>query len=186
MFKFDSHIMDTRQQKELIDLCEIQRGQKWKLLYRATRDGFNAADFHVKCDRVPRTLTVIKATSGNIFGGFTEISSTWNYKIVVDPNAYIFSLVNKKHESFRTFCSNDGKNAMRWISDGGPCFGFDGDGRKDICIVSNSNVNQSSYSNFGYLYKNPNYPFGTEKAKSILAGSFHFQTSEIEVFAENN
>jgi hypothetical protein len=50
--------------------------QKWSLLYRGSRDGFRASNFHSHCDNKPITLTIIKSTSGNIFGGFT--SAHWN------------------------------------------------------------------------------------------------------------
>ena len=56
----------------------LQEG-KWKLLFRGSRDGFQAETFHSKCDNKGPTVTVVK--SGNyIFGGFTEIS--WNGKYV--------------------------------------------------------------------------------------------------------
>jgi hypothetical protein len=33
---------------------------------------FVVSDFHSTCDGIANTLTIIKAKSGNIFGGFTE------------------------------------------------------------------------------------------------------------------
>jgi len=71
-------------------------------LYRATRDGFRAKDFHRKCDNFENTLVVIKSTEGNVFGGFA--SKPWNSTPTVgskkgyvpDQSAFIFSLVNKK------------------------------------------------------------------------------------------
>jgi len=56
----------------------------------------------------------------------------------------------------------------------------------DLVISSDSNSNQTSYSNFGYSYKHADYQQGTTKAKSILAGSYNFQTLEIEVFVRTN
>ena len=42
-----------------------------KLLYRASRDGWTASNFHSCCDNKGPTVTVIK--SGDyIFGGYTE------------------------------------------------------------------------------------------------------------------
>ena len=41
---------------------------EWKVLYRATRDGFGAQDFHSHCDTANRTLVIIKSTNGSIFG----------------------------------------------------------------------------------------------------------------------
>ena len=44
---------------------------EWRLLFRASRDGFAASAFHSKCDNKGPTVTVVKS-SANIFGGFTE------------------------------------------------------------------------------------------------------------------
>lgn len=69
--------------------------KKLALLYRASRDGFQAASFHAKCDKKEKTLTIVKAKSGQIFGGYTNAkwnSQYQNYQS--DENAFIFSLVN--------------------------------------------------------------------------------------------
>ena len=46
---------------------------KWRLLFRASRDGFAAAAFHSKCDNKGPTVTIVKSAN-NIFGDFTEVS----------------------------------------------------------------------------------------------------------------
>ena len=51
---------------------------EWRLLFRASRDGFAALAFHSKCDNKGPTVTVVKS-GGNIFGGFTE--NAWTSKI---------------------------------------------------------------------------------------------------------
>lgn len=81
--------------KKLNEIFHQQKVQ-YKLLYRATDDGFSVVDFHQKCDHIPNTLTIIMSEEENIFGGF--ISTEWDsaysgYKM--DNNAFIFSLVNK-------------------------------------------------------------------------------------------
>ena len=43
-----------------------------QLLYRASRDGWKAADFHLACDGMKATLVVIREIQGHVFGGFTE------------------------------------------------------------------------------------------------------------------
>ena len=48
---------------------------EWRLLFRATRDGFASETFHSKCDNKGPTVTVVKS-GGYIFGGFTENSWT--------------------------------------------------------------------------------------------------------------
>ena len=52
-----------------------QEGKIWRLLFRASRDGFTAAAFHSKCDDQGATVTIVKS-GHNIFGGFTEESWT--------------------------------------------------------------------------------------------------------------
>jgi len=52
-----------------------QEGKSWRLLFRASRDGFAAENFHSKCDKIKPTVTIVKSKN-NIFGGFTERSWT--------------------------------------------------------------------------------------------------------------
>ena len=47
-------------------------------------------------------MIVIKAKSGNIFGGFTEEGFDVS---VVDLITFIFSLVNKENNPFKVICS---------------------------------------------------------------------------------
>jgi hypothetical protein len=83
-------------------------------------------------------------------------------------------------------CSNEGENATYCGPEFGPCFGVDDDGIIDICIHSDSNINKESNCDFGYSYQHPDYLKDTDKAKKILAGSFYFETVEIEVYAQSN
>ena len=70
----DSVILSSDQRQTLVNWLK----ESWtiindsvKLLYRASRDGWAASNFHSCCDSKGPTVTVIK--SGNyIFGGFTE------------------------------------------------------------------------------------------------------------------
>ncbi|KAF8930674.1 BTB/POZ domain-containing protein 19, partial [Haplosporangium gracile] len=49
---------------------------KLTLQYRASRDGFDAHNFHMACDQRGPTLTVVRADNGTIFGGYN--SSSWS------------------------------------------------------------------------------------------------------------
>jgi len=134
----------------------------WKLQYRATRDGFTSQNFHSKCDSIANTLTVIKSEHGNIFGGFTEKAWKSTRGFVVDPKAFIFSLVNKENKQFKAVCTNS-EVAINCKPSCGPIFGG-----IDICIMDSSNSNRNSFSNFGAYYEH------------------FFQTQEIEVFVAAN
>lgn len=94
-----------------------------------------------------------------------------------DSNAFIFSLTNKSNSPILIKCTTP-QNAIYCDYNYGPFFGYGG----DLYISDNSNTNTSSFSNLGICYKHPLYTQGTQEAKTFLAGSFNFTTSEIEVF----
>lgn len=45
------------------------RNKQWNLLYRATRDGFDAKDFHRVCDNQGPTITILRSKQRRLFGG---------------------------------------------------------------------------------------------------------------------
>jgi hypothetical protein len=178
--KFDSLILiDQAQIKDLLKLCEFSLNQKWNLIYRASRDGFKASQFHAKCDNKHNTLVIIKSTNGNIFGGYTEQS--WAHgSLKFDRIAFIFSLINQLNRPLKIKCEKSGIAIMS-LNDNGPIFGV-----RDILISNESNTNKHSYSNLGRSFIHPDYAHGSNEAKSFLAGSEYFQVSEIEVYTKKN
>ena len=94
----------------------------FKLIYRATRDGDTAKEFHKRCDKIGPNLTLVKTDKKIRFGGFTNLnwevpekseddkkSKDGEYKH--DPESFCFSLTNKKvyyHNNLKEnaiFCS---------------------------------------------------------------------------------
>jgi hypothetical protein len=177
--KMNSAILSEKYQtKQLMSLCEFPVRQKWDLIYRASQDGFEAVNFHSKCDNKPNTLIIIKSTNGNVFGGYTE--QTWNHtgSWKADPNSFIFSLINKLNKPIKIKCS---QGYGIYCQNGyGPTFGIG----YDLCIANQSNTNLNSYSSLGSSYTHPDYAYGSIEAKSFLAGFYTFQVSEIEVYTK--
>ena len=70
----DSAILSSEQRQTLIDWLKDtleSASDGYALLYRASRNGWTAANFHSCCDSKGPTVTVVK--SGNyIFGGYTK------------------------------------------------------------------------------------------------------------------
>ena len=62
----------------------------------------------------------------------------------------------------------------------GPTFGRGGD-----IYISGDASTKKSYTYFGNNYKLRGYEKGKKKTKELLAGSFGFLPSEIEVYYEN-
>ena len=152
--------------------------RKWSLLYRGSRDGFGAFDFHSNCDHKPNTLTIVKSLNGNIFGGFASVEWKSSTSLDIDKSAFIFSLVNKDNRTLIFEQSSSDKYSICSYKDLGPIFGVG----HEFAISNSSNTNTNSISNLGYTYSHQDYPFGSEKAKTILGGSRYFQVLEIEVF----
>jgi hypothetical protein len=176
--KIDSFILlNCSQNKMLMSLCEFPINQQWNLIYRASQHGFEISKFHAKCDNRPNTLVIIKSTNGNVFGGYTEKSWTGFLDQKDDPNAFIFSLINKDNKPLKLKCKN--RQAIYSHSSSGPLFGY-----YDIRIEDRSNTNTNSYSDLGQSYTHPDYAQSSSGARSFLAGSYNFQVSEIEVYTK--
>jgi hypothetical protein len=173
---FDSKILLKCSHKKLIELCEFPLGQKWNLLYRASEHGFSAENFHSKCDNHANTLTVIKSTNGNIFGGYTEQMWSSTDKFKTDNNAFIYSLVNKDKNPVKMKVQEP-QNAIYCDSKYGPCFG-----QNDINMEGNLDSDETSLSNLGLSYEYPTHDFDSKEANCFLAGSHRFQAEELEVF----
>jgi hypothetical protein len=171
---FKSQILTDKQPFDLIKLCEFSSKDKWTLLYRGTRDGFGANDFHSKCDNHSNTITVLKPNgSSYIFGGFTSInwdcSSVWKS----DPNAFLFSLTNKDNQPSKMRQLNI-THSIFCHSSYGPTFGAG----HDIYICNAANTTAGSQSNLGNSYQHPQ----PSQGHSYLTGLAQFQLSEIEVY----
>ncbi|RHZ85949.1 hypothetical protein Glove_58g62 [Diversispora epigaea] len=123
---------------------------KFKLIYRASREGFEIANFHKNCDNKGPTVVVIKVCNpGEIIGGYNpfewrsvkiyERSSLlynyndfdYQYKI---SNSFIFSLTNRVIPILSRISSKE--EAITWCRNKGPYFGL-----RDLRITSARSFN---------------------------------------------
>ncbi len=150
---------------------------KLELLYRASRDGWRATDFHLKCDNQGATVTVIKSTGGYVFGGYADLPWASSGQYRSSSNAFLFALKypsgvapvkmplpkTEQHVQF----------AMYDHSSNGPTFG----GGHDMHVADNANSYSTSYTNI-LSYELP----PGQNAQTFLTGARNFQAAEIEVF----
>ena len=180
LLAIDSKIVNSDKMKsDLVELCNLG-GKQFKLLYRGTRDGFQAKSFHAKCDHQPSTLTVFKSSKGFIFGGYTAVAWDSGEDYKTDPNAFIFSLVNPTGTPKLMQVAMETR-AIYCHPEYGPTFGND----FDICIHDNSNKTSSSYSLLRGSYDASPYEYCSIEPKIFLTSESWFQTSELEVFYLN-
>ncbi|XP_077862422.1 kelch-like protein 2 [Saccoglossus kowalevskii] len=151
---------------------------EWRLLYRASMNGYSADNFHDHCDGFSPTYIIIQGNDGCICGGFTDIP--WSSgdgsrgKYFASERTYLFSLVNTEGIPPVKYKINNNKLAVCHHARYGPIFG----GGADLCISSNCHTNKQSYSNFPHSYgKHDNNPVA-----NILMGEYHFLVQDYEVF----
>ncbi|CDW78645.1 tldc domain-containing protein [Stylonychia lemnae] len=194
-----SQEQDNAKQNEfrrLVDQClelqKVQKGQrsqpqklfqikgKSKLIFRATRDGFKALNFHQSCDNMGPTISFIMSEHGQVFGGYTSVSWTNpdNKKGVwlKDSEAFLFSLSkNTIHQQYKF-----PDQALRHHKDVLIAFGRG----NDIRINDDCNNNRDSLCNLGGTF-NPqlDYKWQDQQAQEHLAGSYQFKVIEIEVYS---
>jgi hypothetical protein len=171
--RFDSQIIS-----EFPEIFTEFRGTQFSLLWRGSRDGFKANDFHVRCDGHANTLTVILDTKGNIFGGFTPVKweSGNSHKADDSLKSFLFTLKNPHNIPARRFPlkAEMKHSAIYCLSGYGPLFGETGGG---ICVYDNCNAGSQSNTGFD-SYNNDTGQAGDE----FFTGSLYFQVKEIEVF----
>lgn len=127
-----SEILNRKQAFELASSQYKATPYDFNLVYRGSRDGFDASAFHTKCDFVGATLTIIRAKhTGYIFGGYTRRS--WKSKdpkaatFKEDAKAFVFFFLNENGQNkLLKLKSTQPTKAIRCDPNYGPVFG-DGD-----------------------------------------------------------
>ena len=137
----------------------------YKLIFRASRNGYRAENFHENCDGKNNTIVFIQARNGRRFGGFTEAKWDKSNGYKSGEHGFLFSLDNKeiyynKKNNYDIYC----------YSDKGPAFG----GGHDLFIDDNCNKDNESYDNSDHSYN-------TGK-KYALAGTKYFYVEDYEVY----
>lgn len=155
-------------------------GHGWSLLYRASRDGWGASDFHRACDGRGPTVAIIRTTKGHLFGG--HLSKSWHSRRewIHDPKASLFTLSNARGTLPTRFPIVDAACAACGDDRYGPVFGGK-TGGNDLHIASHPNVPPiytRPHSFFPNTYMDPE---GRGRV-DLLAGNFTFVVGEIEVF----
>jgi len=121
-------------------------------LFVASKDGDAASKFHSLCDGKGPTVVIVETTTGNVFGGYTDLSWSSANSYGSSSNTFLFRL----RPTMQHYDGKQGKegNAIYRGSSYGPTFG----GGHDFYIVSSALSSTSSYTNGGHSYTFPSYP----------------------------
>ena len=152
---------------------------RYKLIYRATRDGDSAKNFHQKCDYIGPNIILIRTKKDFIFGGVT--SKSWKHLLkdikkddpeygteIKDEKAFGFSINEKKiykngkPSECAIFCNNNY----------GPVFKNNYFKIYNECLDNGGICGNMEESNF----------IGQEKDYEINGGEEKFDIEDIEIF----
>ena len=152
---------------------------KYKLIYRCSKDGDTAKNFHSKCDYIGPNIVLIKTKKNFIFGGVT--SKSWKHLLkdirkdepeygteIKDEKAFGFSInlkkiyKNGKPNEFAIFCNNSY----------GPVFKNNYFKIFDVCLKNGGICGKIEESNF--IGQEKDFEFNGEEEK--------FDVEDIEVF----
>jgi hypothetical protein len=152
------------------------RGKTLRLLYRGSRDGFQASAFHSRCNGHANTVSLISSTNGCIFGGYSPLPWSSEKTSVSDPNlkSFIFTIKNPHDLPAQIFEQVQEMHAIRNGASYGPTFG----GAPDLYVCDQSRTSTSSASKIGTTYANNTGIAGNQ----VLTGAQNFTVEEIEVF----
>ena len=165
-----STLLSWAHQQKLNEWIGITK--KWKLAYKATRDGFGASDFHRMCDGKGENLGVIRSESSYLFGWWTPLS--WRSpsgEWVADASTFIFTLTNPAGEPAK-YKNIQPEYTIYNNAPYGPSLGRG----HDIYVPDNSNVNVG-YTNFPVSYEDT-----TGRGIATFTGNMYYKVGDLEVF----
>jgi len=142
------------------------KNKKMKLIFKGTKHGMNATEFHKLCNSKGPTLTVMKSNYGKVFGGFLDQDWKGVNNYVNTTKSWLFSLTTKTKYTQNSGYSSYGAYDY---STYGPTFGGGFDIYFSAAFKSNANYcNKHSF----------NYPDNT-----TLVGGYNFMAEEVECYA---
>ena len=175
-FDIDSNIINRKNEIKLIVERLTNNGTldinkiTFNLVYRASRDGFGADNYHNKCDGKINTLCAIETTKGCKFGGYTETKIANNGENLKDPKSFLFSL--NKMRIYEN--KNKENNVIRHYRGYGPYF-----------VGGFITFDQHFHDNANYIYDNSsssNFFSNADEEYEINNGYDMFKVRELEIF----
>eukprot|EP01084_Bolivina_argentea_P018138 33818_1 len=162
-----------------VDQKKLQMfNSNYKLLYRASRDGYTVDEFFDKCDKKNNIFCIIQSSENNVFGGFTSLG--WDRLLkdsatyTTDNKAFIYLIRSTQKFKPQLFpVQNDGENAIGQFSGCYLGFGYNGFAFY-LYTNSNSTTNSGATERRCDTYNIDQYTLNGHKTL--------FNAKEIEVF----
>lgn len=169
-FLEDSILLSQDDIKWLSTTCFLNKKMKSKLIFRASRDGYEAENFHNYCNECSPTLVIAQTNFNKIIGGYTTEKWKGGSRILYSKDSlgksFLFSVSLKEKYPIKNtdyaICNTDGS---------GPKFG----GGYDLEIVDNCNTQYNTSTDIGHSYL-------TNRNKEEFYGGAKYLISDYEVY----
>lgn len=157
--------------RDWIDETNIfSTGMQPKLLYKATKDGFNAKNFQENCLNFQNVLIIAKTDFNKIIGGFTPLP----FIIPDEPQRYLYDLTNSTFlfsvNEKEKYLIKKNMNAICLTKNHGPIFGSN-----DFEILDSCDTKQNNLIKFGQS-------FSTKRSAKEFFGNEKYLIKEYEVY----
>lgn len=172
----DGTLLETEQKRKLNEFYGKSK-QRWYLIYKASRDSFDANEFHSRCDNRGATVTVIRSNNNYLSGGHTAIPWTSGGTYKSDTSAFLFTLINPHAIPPTEYMikPTSVRDVVNRNSGYGPTCMFGGG--SDLRVANNSDATNSCSTSFPHTYSDT-----TGKGNNTFTAARNFTTSDIEVF----
>jgi hypothetical protein len=150
----------------------INKIKNWKLLYKATTNGWNVTNFHKLCDNKGPTITIAILQDGRFIGAYSPIS--WgevDNQYINNANTFLFDNDKKYTTSESIWGPNN--YAIYQSKNYGPTFG----GGHDF-LSSSYALNQQLFNNSWTYLNNNKGPLGVNKQTNNI-----YQLKDLEVYS---
>jgi hypothetical protein len=138
-----------------------------KVLYAASEDGDAGSRFHGLCDDQGPTVVIVNTTTGDVFGGYTDVPWGLTGVYMESSTSFLFQL----RPTRKQYKINQYNRAVYHTKKDGPQFGT-----SDLFISDKALSNSKSYSKGGSSYIFPKYP-----SYELANYRFHFQVEDYVV-----
>jgi len=177
-----SNILDMKQQKQLMKIWDPKKSSRWTRVYSGKTDGMNGSSWHAKVDQYTGSLSVMKDTSGNIFGGYTSNSWAGSYGYRTDAQGFLFGLKNSRNKPLKLVSTSD-SYTLSCNSSNGPTWGSG----HCLHITSQFNTN-SNYCNYAASFRpstesaSEGWTYDSSNGSTCMSSAYNFTLADMETY----
>jgi TLD len=116
-------VVDGRKLDEIVSGTFLKSASNLRCVYKASRDGWSAVDFHNKVDNLGSAVLACRSRSGATLGGYNPAGWRSTDDYYSSTSAFLWTLAAGKVLKYPILGGGGGNTAIFDYATGGPCFG---------------------------------------------------------------